>query len=291
MTSSQLCLVTGATGYVGGRLVPELLAAGHRVRVMVRDKSRISGRDWSGDVEVAVADATDADAVRTALEGIDVAYYLLHSIGQGKDFADDRGADRPDVRRRGRGRRSQPDGLPRWVGAARRGAEHPHGVARARRRGAAGVRSADRGAAGGRRDRVGLGELRDVAAPDRAAAGDDHPEVGREPAAADRDPRRPALPGRLRHPAGRRQPGLRRRRPGRVDVQGDDAALRRREGAAAAADGAGTGADPAAVQPLGRAGHAGARAVWPSRWSSRSSTRRWRASTTSRRTCPTRRRD
>ena len=87
MTSSQLCLVTGATGYVGGRLVPELLAAGHRVRVMVRDKSRIDGRDWSDDVEVAVADATDADAVRAALEGVDVAYYLLHSIGQGKDFA------------------------------------------------------------------------------------------------------------------------------------------------------------------------------------------------------------
>ncbi len=87
MTSSQLCLVTGATGYVGGRLVPELLAAGHRVRVMVRDERRITGRNWAGDVEVAVADATDADAVRAALDGVDVAYYLLHSIGSGKDFA------------------------------------------------------------------------------------------------------------------------------------------------------------------------------------------------------------
>ena len=88
MTSPRLCLVTGATGYVGGRLVPELLAAGHRVRVMVRDKRRIEGRDWADDVEVAVADATDADAVGEALERVDVAYYLLHSIGTGKDFAD-----------------------------------------------------------------------------------------------------------------------------------------------------------------------------------------------------------
>jgi uncharacterized protein YbjT (DUF2867 family) len=88
MTSSQLCLVTGATGYVGGRLVPELLAAGHRVRVMVRDPSRIEGRDWASEVEVATADATDAEAVRAALDGVDVGYYLLHSIGSGKGFAD-----------------------------------------------------------------------------------------------------------------------------------------------------------------------------------------------------------
>ncbi|MBA2638593.1 MAG: SDR family oxidoreductase [Nocardioidaceae bacterium] len=86
--TARLCLVTGATGYVGGRLVPDLLAAGHRVRVMVRDKRRVEGHSWADDVEVAVADATDADAVREAVDGIDVAYYLLHSIGSGKDFAE-----------------------------------------------------------------------------------------------------------------------------------------------------------------------------------------------------------
>ncbi len=93
MTAEQpdqplLCLVTGATGYVGGRLVPELLAAGHRVRVMVRDERRVRGHPWAGDVEVAVADATDPEAVRKALDGVDVGYYLLHSIGSGSDFAD-----------------------------------------------------------------------------------------------------------------------------------------------------------------------------------------------------------
>jgi len=86
--AGRRCLVTGATGYVGGRLVPGLLAAGHRVRVMVRDERRVAGHPWSDDVEVAVADATDPEAVLRALDGVDVAYYLLHSIGSGSDFAD-----------------------------------------------------------------------------------------------------------------------------------------------------------------------------------------------------------
>ena len=80
------CLVTGASGYIGGRLVPELLAAGHPVRCMARDPGKLSDRPWSGDVEIAVADALDAAAVRQALEGIEVAYYLIHSLGTGASF-------------------------------------------------------------------------------------------------------------------------------------------------------------------------------------------------------------
>ncbi len=80
-------LVTGATGYVGGRLVPQLLEAGHAVRVMVRDERKAEAHAWSADVEIATADATDAHQVAAALEGIDVAYFLLHSIGSGADFA------------------------------------------------------------------------------------------------------------------------------------------------------------------------------------------------------------
>ncbi|HIB65835.1 MAG TPA: NAD-dependent epimerase/dehydratase family protein, partial [Phycisphaerales bacterium] len=45
-------LVTGATGYVGGRLIPRLLERGHEVRVLVRDARRVSGRSWSEKVEV-----------------------------------------------------------------------------------------------------------------------------------------------------------------------------------------------------------------------------------------------
>ncbi len=73
-------LVTGATGYVGGRLIPHLLAAGHTVRVMVRDASRIAGRPWLPRVEVAVGDILDRDRVERALDGVDVAHYLVHSM-------------------------------------------------------------------------------------------------------------------------------------------------------------------------------------------------------------------
>ncbi len=84
--SSPRSLVTGATGYVGGRLVPQLLEAGHTVRVLVRDERKARAHDWSADVEVAVGDASDDADVRAAMEGVDVLYYLLHSIGTGGDF-------------------------------------------------------------------------------------------------------------------------------------------------------------------------------------------------------------
>ncbi len=86
MSSPPLCLVTGASGYIGGRLVPELLAAGYPVRCMARDPGKLSDRPWSGDVEVAAADAMDPAAVRRALDGVKVAYYLIHSLGTGASF-------------------------------------------------------------------------------------------------------------------------------------------------------------------------------------------------------------
>ncbi len=87
------CLVTGATGYVGARLVPELLKAGYRVRCMTRQAGRLSGFGWAGQVEVAQADALDAGALRCALADADVAYYLIHSLGSGPEFeATDRAA-------------------------------------------------------------------------------------------------------------------------------------------------------------------------------------------------------
>ncbi len=88
MARPPLCLVTGVTGYVGGRLVPELLAAGYRVRAMARSPNKLAGRAWSEQVEVAKADAKDGEQVRAALQDVDVAYYLLHSIGTGTGFED-----------------------------------------------------------------------------------------------------------------------------------------------------------------------------------------------------------
>ena len=80
---SKRCLVTGSTGYIGGRLVPELLAAGHRVRVLVRHAERLRDTPWVDRVEVVAGDAGDAEAVRRCLTDIDVAYYLLHSLQEG----------------------------------------------------------------------------------------------------------------------------------------------------------------------------------------------------------------
>src|SRR3712207_115298 len=83
---ARTCLVTGATGYIGGRLVPELLAAGHRVRVMTRSPERLRDHPWAGRVEVVRADAADAGQVAAACAGVDVAYYLIHALGTGPRF-------------------------------------------------------------------------------------------------------------------------------------------------------------------------------------------------------------
>ena len=79
-------LVTGATGYIGGRLVPRLLEAGHTVRVLARDSQRLTGR-FDG-VEIAEGDLFDRASVARGLAGMDVAYYLVHSMAKNsKDFA------------------------------------------------------------------------------------------------------------------------------------------------------------------------------------------------------------
>jgi uncharacterized protein YbjT (DUF2867 family) len=84
--NQRLALVTGVTGYIGGRLVPELLAAGFRVRAMARNPRRLRDRPWYGDVDIAEADAGDAEQMRAAMDGVDVTYYLIHSLGTGHRF-------------------------------------------------------------------------------------------------------------------------------------------------------------------------------------------------------------
>jgi uncharacterized protein YbjT (DUF2867 family) len=80
-------LVTGASGYIGGRLVPELLARGYKIRIMVRAPSPIYQEQWP-NVEIVAADALNLDQLKTALKGIDTAYYLIHSLLLGrKEFA------------------------------------------------------------------------------------------------------------------------------------------------------------------------------------------------------------
>jgi uncharacterized protein YbjT (DUF2867 family) len=75
-------LVTGATGYIGGRLVPRLLEAGYKVRCLAREPRKLSDRPWAGspNVEIIRCDIDDPDALRAAMEGCCAAYYLVHSM-------------------------------------------------------------------------------------------------------------------------------------------------------------------------------------------------------------------
>ncbi len=87
MSAEQIrCLVTGATGYIGGQLVPELLSRGHTVRAMARKPAKLDDAPWRGRVEVVPGDLTKPDSLAAAFEGVDVVYYLVHSMGTSKDF-------------------------------------------------------------------------------------------------------------------------------------------------------------------------------------------------------------
>ncbi|MGW4831068.1 SDR family oxidoreductase [Amycolatopsis japonica] len=81
------CVVLGATGYVGGRLVPQLLEAGHEVRVVARSPEKVAEEPWRDRVEVERGDVTDPSSIETALTGCEVVYYLVHSLAR-KDFVD-----------------------------------------------------------------------------------------------------------------------------------------------------------------------------------------------------------
>ncbi len=88
--------VTGATGYIGGRLVPQLLEAGHDVVCLARSPEKLNDRPWIEDVEVREVDVATPSGLDQGLVGCDLAYYLIHSMGGGSGFED---ADRSAANR------------------------------------------------------------------------------------------------------------------------------------------------------------------------------------------------
>ncbi|WP_428963827.1 SDR family oxidoreductase [Micromonospora fluostatini] len=86
------CLVTGATGYIGGRLAPRLLAEGRAVRCLARTPGRLRDVPWAAQVEIVEGDLRRAETLPAAMRGVDVVYYLVHSLGQAGFEAADREA-------------------------------------------------------------------------------------------------------------------------------------------------------------------------------------------------------
>lgn len=80
-------LLTGATGYIGGRLAPRLLARGYTLRCLVRDPHRLEGLDWAAQAEIVTGDVLKPETLPAALAGVDAAYYLIHSMAAGEGFA------------------------------------------------------------------------------------------------------------------------------------------------------------------------------------------------------------
>lgn len=85
-TKNRLVLVTGATGYIGGRLIPRLLETGHSLRCLVRSSENLTGRPWEHLVETRNADVLVIESLDHAMEDVDTAYYLIHSMAGGKGF-------------------------------------------------------------------------------------------------------------------------------------------------------------------------------------------------------------
>ncbi len=83
--ASDINLVFGASGYIGTHLTPMLRDAGYRVRASSRNIEVLEGRKWK-DVELVQADALDPESLDGALEGVDTAFYLVHSMAAGKNF-------------------------------------------------------------------------------------------------------------------------------------------------------------------------------------------------------------
>jgi uncharacterized protein YbjT (DUF2867 family) len=83
---SRRCLVTGATGYIGGHLAAQLVDRGDTVRALARKPEKLRDAPWRDKAEVVRGDLSDPDSLVAAFDGVDVVYYLVHSMGTSSDF-------------------------------------------------------------------------------------------------------------------------------------------------------------------------------------------------------------
>lgn len=86
MNKKPVVLVTGATGYIGGRLVTRLVEKGYRIKCLVRYSESVEGRPWQNNVDTVFGDVLVPGSLEQAMAGTDTAYYLIHSMAEGKDF-------------------------------------------------------------------------------------------------------------------------------------------------------------------------------------------------------------
>ena len=189
MTDSQRILVAGATGYIGGRLIPALLDAGHEVRGLARTPGKLAGRVFASDPKFSAVggDVLERETLNEPLAGVDAAYYPVDSLGAGSDFRERDIDAATNFSRRARPPASRGSSTCRASVAratsCRSTCESRQATGDALREGR---RAGDRAAR--RRDhRLGLGVVRDHARPDAATARDGGAEVGVVTVRADRD--------------------------------------------------------------------------------------------------------
>ena len=84
----KLILVTGATGYIASRLIPQLLERGYAVRALARNPLQLRARNWSSKVEIFQGDILEPDSLAPALQDVHTAYYLVHSMAMGTGYTE-----------------------------------------------------------------------------------------------------------------------------------------------------------------------------------------------------------